>query len=185
MTTINFIGIDPSQRHTGLCLLTETGPSFYEISPKHDNILDCLDELANELSSYLAQNYGSDTTICVERQLSVGAKSSSLMFLFQMAVLSMIKHAHPMEEMRLIMPLPIQLKSYMIKVHGLDTSKKSTIVAGYKAATGQSGRISSHKVDAYYLARLGRDVSLGSWRYNKPSKEAKLFAGTILNGDTS
>jgi len=182
---VNFIGIDPSQRHTGLCLLTGTEPSFYEIKPTQDSLLESLEYLADEFASWLAQNWGDGDLICMERQLSVGGQSSSLMFCVQMLMLSCIKRHAPLEEMRLVLPLPIQLKSYLIKAHGIDTKNKSSIVAGFKEQTGWQGRISSHRVEAYYLACLGRDVSLGSWRYNIPTKETKLFAGTIVNGASS
>jgi len=99
-----------------------------------------------------------------------------------MVVLSCIKQHRPTQEMSLVMPLPIQLKSYITKMHGIDTTSKSSIVAGFKKQMDWSKRISSHKVDAYYLTRLAEDVLLGRWRYKLPSKETNLFAGTILNG---
>lgn len=179
---MNFIGIDPSQRHTGLCILRDSGPSFFEIQPTQDNILESMDYLADEFSSWLAQNCGSDDQICIERQLSMGGQSSSLMFLVQMVVLSCIKRHAPLEEMRLVMPLPIQLKSYITKMHGIDTKNKSNIVAGFKKQLGWTKRISSHRVEAYYLAKLAEDVLLGRWQYKIPSRETNLFEGTILNG---
>jgi len=115
----------------------------------------------------------------------VGGESSSLRFADQLLILGCIHHYAPHEEMRLVLPLPIQLKSYMTKVHGIDTKNKSSIVAGFKEQTGWKGRISSHKVEAYYLALLARDVSLGSWRYKVPQKETKLFAGIVVNGGIS
>jgi len=182
---VNFIGIDPSQRHTGLCLLAEAGPDFFEIKPTQDTLLESLEYLADEFASWLCQNWRTGDLICMERQLSVGGQSSSLMFTVQMLMLSCIKRHAPLQEMRLVMPMPIQLKSYLIRVHGIDTKNKSSIVAGFKEQTGWQGRISSHRVEAYYLALLAKDVSLGSWRYNIPTKEVKLFAGTIINGDAS
>jgi len=182
---VNFIGIDPSQRHTGLCLLEEAGPSFWEISPKHDNVLDCLDQTTDELASWLARNSGKDTLICIERQMSKGGQMAPLMYCVQMVVISTIKRHRPLMDLELVLPLPIQLKSYMTKIHGLDISSKSTIVAGFREKLSWEPRISSHKVDAYYLAQLAKDVFLGSWQYKLPSKEAKLFAGTVINGDSS
>ena len=182
---MNFIGIDPSQRHTGLCLVSDEGPSFYEIKPVHENVLDCLGQIADEFSSWLCRNYHTGDLICIERQLSTGGQMSALMFCVQMVILSSIKSHAPLESMRLVFPLPIQLKSYLMKVHGINTKNKSSIVAGFKKNTGWSKAISSHKVEAYYLAVMGKDVLLGSWRYNIPTKEAKLFAGTILNGDSN
>jgi len=55
---VNLIGIDPSQRHTGLCVLRDSEPSFFEIQPKQDSILECLEYLAEELSSFFARNSG-------------------------------------------------------------------------------------------------------------------------------
>lgn len=182
---MNFIGIDPSKRHTGLCLLVGTEPLFWEIRPKYDNVLDCLGQTSEELASWLCKNYRTNDLICMERQMSIGGQMAALMFCVQMGVLSTIKHYAPLEEMKLVMPLPIQLKSYMKKVHNLDITSKAAIVAGFKQKTGWEKRISSHKVDAYYLALLAKDVSLGSWQYKIPSKESKLFEGTILNGGCS
>jgi len=179
---VNYIGIDPSQRHTGLCILSDAGPSFFEIKPTHDNILECMDQLSDEFSSWLAKNYLSGDQICIERQLSMGGQMSSLMFLVQMVVLSCIKRHAPLEEMRLVMPLPIQLKSYITKMHGIETKSKSSIVAGFKKQLNWNERISSHRVEAYYLARLAKDVLLGRWQYKLPSRETNLFEGTILNG---
>lgn len=179
---MNFIGIDPSQRHTGLCLLTEAKSSFYEIQPTQDSLLGSLEYLAEEFRGWLAVNWKEGDLICMERQLSVGGQSSSLMFCVQMLILACIREVTKQEEMQLVLPLPIQLKSYLKKRHGIDTKNKSSIVAGFKEQTGWQWRISSHRVEAYYLACLGRDVSLGSWQYKIPTKEVRLFSGTILNG---
>jgi len=179
---VNFIGIDPSQRHTGLCVLRDSGPSFFEIQPKQDNILECMEYLAEEFSSFLAENSGIETMICVERQLSVGGQSSSLMFLVQMLILNCIKKHRPTQKMELVMPLPIQLKSYITKMHGIETKSKSSIVAGFRKQMDWQKRISSHRVEAYYLAKLAKDVLLGRWQYKLPSRETNLFEGTIING---
>jgi len=179
---VNYIGIDPSQRHTGLCILRDSGPSFFEIQPDQPDILECMDYLATEFRSWLRQNYHIGDQICIERQLSMGGQMSSLMFLVQMVVLNCIKRHAPLQEMRLVMPLPIQLKSYMTKMHGIESKKKSSIVAGFKKQQNWQQRISSHKVEAFYLAKLAEDVLLGRWQYKLPSRETNLFEGTIING---
>jgi hypothetical protein len=78
-----------------------------------------------------------------------------------------------------VMPLPKQLKSYLTKMHGIDTANKSSIVKHFKLTEGHPGRISSHLVEAYYLTRLAQDVLRGTWRYNLPSKELAPIPGPI------
>ena len=156
---------------------------LYQLDVKPEwgwDLLTSLNWIEDELTSFIEKHRDANTVICLERQLSVGGQSSSLMFSVQMSVL------RALQDMRLtdkvVMPLPTQLKSYIKKVHGVDPKSKSVIVSRMKELTGIQGRVSSHKADAYFLARAARDVMLGRWQYKIPSKEIQLFPGEILNG---
>jgi hypothetical protein len=122
----------------------------------------------------------------MEKQV-VGGHSSLLLFYVQMAILATIKGFMTVKPVEIVMPLPIQLHSYMKKMHGIDYASKSTIVAGFKrnhsSQSWAQKRISSHLVDAYYLARLGNHVRAGKWRYKLPSNEEPLVPWKIMNGD--
>lgn len=174
------VGIDPSQRHTGLCLLREAGPIFHEIKTEDQDVLTSAGTLRRELRTFLRENKAEKAIICMEKQLSVGGQSSTLLFHMQMNVLEVVKQFN--DDPTLIMPLPIQLISYIKKKHGGDTTSAGTIVAHFKNTTGWKGRISQHCVDGYYLARLGKDVLSGVWSYKLPSKEAPLHPWRTTNG---
>jgi len=180
------IGIDPSQRHTGLAsLCSGSVPVFHEIQPTTD-ILTSGRQIEQELTLFLSKEATPDTFYSVEKQLSVGGQSSSLMFYVQMVVLNTVGRfvqENFKKEPVFVMPLPIQLKSYMKKVHGFDISKPSTIVQSWKkkhsGAPWAQGRISQHKVDAFMVAELALDVMKGSFSYKKPQKEAPLIPWEI------
>lgn len=176
------LGIDPSQRHTGLCLLRETGPTFHEIQTEGLDVLSSAKKVKQELHDWLYQNCDPEhiEAFAPEKQLSVGGQSSSLMFFMQMAILEEIGNIR--QNPCLIMPLPIQLQSYVKKKYHAPVSGRD-YVDFFKKSTGYRGRISIHCVDAYYLAKLAQDVLGGSWRYKKPSKEADLTPWEITNGD--
>lgn len=81
--------------------------------------------------------------------------------------------------------MPIQLHSYIQKKFGISTKTKSSIVKGFKDLIKADPRlrVSQHCADAYFLARLAKDVIEGNWRYNLPSKESPLVPWKIINGD--
>lgn len=181
------IGIDPSQRHTGLAdVCPGSHPAFHEIKPTGD-MLSSARQIVAELEEFLEQNAHPSTLYAIEKQLSVGGQSSSLMFYMQMTVLDTIGR-FVVEKFQVkpvfVMPLPIQLKSYMKKAHGFNIAKPSTIVASFKkkydGAEWAQGRISQHKVDAFMVALLAMDVMEGDWSYPLPSKEAALIPWEIV-----
>lgn len=178
---MNLVGIDPGQRHTGLCLLTEAGPVFHEIRTGEEDVLTSLRTIRAELISWRMTHslHAGNTTFAMEKQLSVGGQSSSLMFAVQMTILDVIT---PSDGIKIVSPLPIQLVSYLKKVHNIDTTSASSIVKSFQTQLNWKKRISQHCVDAYYLARLAQDVLAGKWEYKLPSNEQKLFPGTTLNG---
>lgn len=177
---MEYVGIDPGQRHTGLCFLTEAGPEFHEIKPENEDILSCLTKVRADLTKWLYDKGSNPTLIAIERQLSVGGQSSSLLFAVQMTILDVVTRFSGMPA-TLVMPLPIQLQSYIKKRHGGDISSARATVEHFRQQLKWERRISQHCVDAYYLARLAKDVHEGTWEYKLPSKEAKLFPGVILN----
>lgn len=175
------IGIDPSQRHTGLCLLTKAGPVFHEIKTEDADVLTSAAILRKGLREFISGNNAATAAFALEKQLSVGGQSSSLQFHFQMMVLEVIKQAS--SNPTLIMPMPIQLQSYVRKQHGCTNPKGRTLVQHFQRTTGHNRRISEHCVDAFYLAKLGQDVLAGVWRYKLPEREAPLIPWRIRNGD--
>jgi len=181
------IGIDPSQRHTGLAeLCYGSTPVFHEIQPKGD-VLSSGRQIEAELDNFLANHAEPGTLYGIEKQLSVGGQTSSLMFYIQMVVLDTIGRFH-VEKFQVdpvfVMPLPVQLKSYMKKRHGFDTAKPSTIVQSFKEKYEKTpwanGRISQHKVDAFMVGQLALDVMEGSWSYPLPSRESALIPWKIV-----
>lgn len=177
---IEIVGIDPSQRHTGLCFLREAEPVFHEIKTEAQDVLTSAATLRKGLREFIKDNKAENAVIAMEKQLSVGGQSSTLLFHMQMNVFEVIKQLQ--SEPTLVLPLPIQLTSYIKKQHKGDTSSASSIVAHFKDTTGWKGRISQHCVDAYYLALLGRDVLSGVWSYKLPSNEAPLTPWRTTNG---
>jgi hypothetical protein len=186
---IRVLGIDPSQRHTGLCLLAGTQVVLDEIKPTADDILSSAEHLRAELKSYLDRR-DPDRQIriySIEKQLSVGGRSSSLLFYMQMTVLATVmEHVKGLDpEAILMMPLPIQLQSYIQKHHQFQGKTDLDLVSHFKRQTGEAGRISVHKVDAYYLAHFGRDVYTGRHGYRLPTREANLTPWKVTNGQHS
>lgn len=182
-----YLGIDPGLRHTGICVLKEeSSPLFHEV--KTDSGLDVLTTLhllRRGLIDFLWEKVTVPHSLIMtgmERQLSVGGQASSMMYAAQMTILEVL--CKDMAQKVLVFPLPIQLISYVKKVHGVDPTSASTMVKAYVKMTGHQGRISQHCVDAYFLARMAKDVYEGKWRYKLPSKEIAPFPGTILHGDS-
>jgi len=180
--TYQFLGIDPGLRHTGVCLLqTGADPLFYECKPYALNVLTACSELREGLGKFIQREVGPPVIVSVEKQLSVGAYSSSLMFHVQMAVYEVLELS--LCEFGLVAPLPVQLKSYMRKERGVDITNATSIVASFKESHPECTRISQHCVDAYYLAKLARDVLAGRWTYRLPSKEMALHPWEIIHDE--
>lgn len=179
------LGIDPSQRHTGLCLRDTTvsgAPRFYEIQPKEKELYASLKTLQEELSCFLkafVQPIPPDqVAICIEKQGYAGHSAQTL-FCAEMFIIDTIKTS--LGKMpKFLSPIPVQLESYLKKVEGLDICSKKSIVDGYKALHGQ-GRISSHLVEAFYLTKLAEAVLAKSWRYNLSSNEIPRYPWPTIN----
>lgn len=184
------VGIDPSQRHTGLCFMNRKDSSepslrFHEIKTDGLDVLSSKLKIYDDLHQWM-NNLDKEFPIkknvifAVEKQLSVGGHTSPLLFYIQMSILEVIKERD--SDPVLIMPLPIQLKSYMKRRHGVDITNATTIVRDFKMKNNFSGRISQHCVDGFYMALLGKDVFEGSHTYKLPSKEFRLTPWEIKNG---
>lgn len=173
-----FVGIDPSQRHTGVCVLD----SKLQVVEKYDivtgemTILDSAKHLRAEVSKlfkkYPHAIYG------IEKMMP-SARCGALLFYMQMVVLEELER----DTTRLLVHLlPIQLKSYMQRKHGFTPNNKTAIVNSAKALSGVKGRMSSHQADAYFLARACEDVAAGRYEYALSKVELKLFSWSVLNG---
>jgi hypothetical protein len=178
---MKFVGIDPSLRHTGLCLREGAEFLFDEIKTEGEDVLTASKTIRARFRDFIKKNNAQDAVFCQEKQLSVGGQSSSLMFHCQMNMLEVIKEQG--QNPKLVMPLPIQLQSYVKKRHGAPAADGRPYVEHFKRTMYRPQRISIHCVDAYYLTRLGEDVIEGTWRYPLPSNEQALIPWGILNGD--
>lgn len=177
---IKILGIDPGLRHTGACLLTEAGFSLFQIDSAQTDWVSASNNLRLKFRSLLAME--KPDVICMERQLSVGAQSSALLYHVQMVLLGVIAEDRP--NIPIAMPLPGQLRSYVQKRLGAKPASDSALVQTFKEATNTQGRVSIHKVDAYYLCKAGLEVFAGTWYYKKPSNEKEPLPWSTTNGRT-
>lgn len=180
--TTDILGVDPSQRHTGLCLLRGAEPIFHEIKTGKEDVLTSARTVRREFRAFVHEHQCQDAALCIERQLVMGGQSSSLMFHMQMNLMEAVKQlwGHPQQ---LMMPLPNQLQSYLYHRHKIPTSASDgAIVKFFKEHTGRNKRISIHCVDAYFLAQLGREVLKGDWKYKQPSKEPAQIPWRLIDG---
>lgn len=182
---MKILGIDPSERHTGLALL-EKGrrPIFAEITTGTLCTIEAISLIRTDLSRFWTENIDVEDELClsVEKQLPVGGQSSALLFYVYMTVLE-VAYTVGSGNFHFVSPLPNQLKAYIRDVHGIDAhGHKSSIVQGWQKKYNYQKRISSHRVEAWFLARLARDVLEGRWTYKLPSKEAPLVPWRTTNG---
>ena len=179
--TTKLVGIDPSQRHIGLCLRSGTEVIFRQVNPKAKDILTCGQELYEGVLQFIVDHDACQADFAIERQLSVGAQSSSLMYHMQMKTLEVLYTVRA-KRGAIVMPLPVQLQSYVYHKHGLKPSKKATpYVDLYRDLTGDQRRLSIHCVDAYFLTELAREVKAGTWEYKLPYRETALHPWGIQN----
>lgn len=167
------LGIDPSKRHTGLCLIkASTGQAmFRELKTKDVDIFTACQQLKRDFQFTLLEWIGlDDFTVGFERQIS---SLSAHQFYVQMQLFSVLHEWWGRHTPRIILPLPSQFRSYMRKVHAVDITRKSTTVASFRKQLNYTKRISSHCVEAYYLARMANDCYEGKWWF-KTSKELPI-----------
>lgn len=179
------LGIDPSLRHTGLCLLSEGTIHFIfrEIKSTQPSMLLAVQEIRRGVRQFLLDH---DALGCrcfsIEKQLSVGGHTSSTQFYVQMAVLETVRVLLAGDEPVLIMPMPVQLRSYVQKVEKAPAYGGRSYVDFFREKYNHPQRISEHCVDAFFLAKLALDVTSKRWYYKLPEKEAPLHPWRTHNG---
>lgn len=184
MAEIFYLGIDPSLRHTGLAVTDVNGKplSFHEIKTGDLPWLESIQKLRKEFREYLTKFPKGSVIYSPEKQLSVGAGSSSLLFAVQIVILEEIALREDNKPLGFTFPLPIQIQSYAKKVMLLPIKPNSATVSTAKVKYGLKGRISIHKIDALIAAKLSRDVYNGEWSYNAPSREPQITPWEINYG---
>ena len=174
------VGIDPALRHVGLAVVEDgKEPVFHEIKAKGD-VLTAAAVVQRGLLEFFGF-HGPFDLWCIEKQLSVGGRSSALMFYMQMLTARCIERID--RNPRMVAPLPVQLQSYIRKRHGIPADPASQMVRGFQEQFNYQRRISQHCVDAFFLTELGKDVLAGEWYYKPPSKEQPLFPWEIEHGN--
>jgi hypothetical protein len=158
---------------------------FHEIYTEGLSTLLAIRKIRGEFEAFCLMQLSRDEEVCfsIEKQLSVGGQSSSLLFHVYMSVLDVVYTMDERQKFHFVSPLPVQLKSYIKKRLGLTPDPDSRLVREWKEKYRYQPRISAHRVEAWCLARLARDVLEGSWQYKLPSKEAPLVPWKTINGD--
>ncbi len=199
-----YIGVDPSLRHTGLCLIRGAeDPVFSQIDTKKLDLTSSIQQIQMDLTFFLDEELGYPTKEqqiywCIEKQIPVGASMSSMMYTIQAVILSTIydwyRNNWPKKyldagiegrDLKFIMPAPSQLRKYLRDVHEAPVKKAKDTKAFFIEQTGYKGVISEHKIDAYYMAKLGQDVIAGNFSYPMnvgKKKTTPLLPWAILNG---
>jgi hypothetical protein len=187
------LGVDPSQRNTGLCLLPANGsPEFLEI--KTDTKEETLDVLSSgrmvhdDVLKFMAASSEQIVAIGMEKQLSIGGHMSALQFFMQMKVLEAIQEYGklfdpPGTRPAFVFPLPVQVKSYYVKRFGGKAKEATLLSRDYVKSLLGRKRISKHLCDAYFLAVIAGQVLNKRWSYKLPGKEARLIPWEVENGE--
>jgi len=191
-----YLGIDPSKRHTGLALSKDevSLPVLREIAPTERDLLTSVRSLRIDLYSFMKEHAEGTTelVIGIEKQ-GMGGESAVMLFNVQMAIFETLGKFCP--DIKVIWPLPGQLKSYLKRLHAVDISSKTSIVRSWADTHGRlfpKKRYSSHLVEAYYMMRAAKDVQGGKWSYRPTSNEDpttlipfKVDYGVEFNGRVS
>lgn len=186
------VGVDPSQRHTGLCLMDETlstVPVFYEIQTRGSDLLTSIQKIRKEFTNWLDENTELDDVVFSMEKMPSGARGHQVLLPVQLALFEVVQSRYLLQQPLLVNPLPVQLKSYMwhrFKIKS-QTANKSEIVKAFRDQFGNAygvGRISSHCVEAFFLTKMAVEVLQHTWSYNKPEKELRLHPWEVLYGAT-
>lgn len=167
---MRILGLDPGQRHVGVCI-REGADSFYcQVDTSTEPVVESTFLIEEGLARVVceAKRTGPIEVVCLERQISTGAKASALMFCMMITALRVLRKELP--DAKMVMPLPIQLMSYM-KKRGVPTANASSIVRHHRETEAPSKRLSQHQVDAFYLTKAAEEVILGTWEYKLPTTE--------------
>lgn len=183
------VGVDPSQRHTGLALLDDKfefeAPLFFEIETRGTDLLTSVQRIRREFAKWVAENTMKDDVVFSMEKMVASGYSSQLLFYVQMTLFEVIQSCYVKTSPILVNPLPVQLKSYIKKRYQIDVGKKSWIVDGFKEkcqVDWRERRISSHLVEAYFLARMGIEVLEHRWEYTRPQRELLLVPWEVNYG---
>jgi len=182
------VGIDPSLRRTGICWLRGGKvEGFKEIQPKQPDLLSSFYHIEGSLLDLMWEwrtHEDEPPLFGIEKQLSVGGHTSSLMFAVQMLVLRVIRSTF--SDVYLVHPLPVQLKSYIKKRSGIKGKATASEIVRAALATDDfsnfSGRISQHVADAYFLAKAAEEALAGTWVYNLSRKEIPIHPWGLIGG---
>jgi len=183
------IGIDPGQRNLGICVLSGALPriklftNLRSSKPILESAIHLEESLRKILQNVMREEgrLEAQVSVTIERQLS-GGYTSPLMFYMQMKILEIVRKELP--KATLIMPFPVQLRSFMLKIlkfQGIST--KRAVVHQVKERTGWGSRLSSHEADAYCLAKLGEACLEGNFSFAKPSREFSLCEKELFYGN--
>lgn len=183
---MKYIGIDPSLRHTGLCLLEYDGKKFKyytsEVETSED-ILTSAKKLRAEVRLWLRGTSEVDEVIFGMEKMPASTITSPLLFYVQMILMEEVEDRFLNKEPQMIHPLPVQLKAYLRDMWGVDLSKgKTGIVQRFKTLTGFAKRISQHRVEAYFLAHMARHVSIGEFQLKLSERELPLTPWRMMGG---
>lgn len=191
-TTDLVIGIDPSLRHTGLCLDRGTEPPVYhEIKTGRAPVVEAMGDIRRSLASWFReQGVDREPAIwAVERQLAQGDVNGWLMMLAQVAVCEAILE-EAVGAVQMVAPYPNQLKAYISRIHGVKTDSKTQIRLGQReimrrrSQSGEAPLVSSHKAEAWFLTQMARDVLAGRWSYMQSPVKVRVFPWPIVRGGT-
>lgn len=179
------IGCDPSIRHTGLCFLRGAeAPVYHEIQTGKLDVTEANRELRLQMEGFL-QDY-TDTAkdfelvLGIERQMAQAAVNGWLMMVSMVAVCEAVQDRFP--EVRLVAPYPNQLKAYISGRYRVKTGTKTQIRNGHRKLNGGK-LVSSHKAEAWFLAKMAGDVLAGNWSYNQSPTKPDVFPWPIMRGE--
>jgi len=160
---------------------------FNEIQPKEPDLLSSFSNIEGHLHDLFWDwrvNEDEPPLFGVEKQLSIGGHTSSLMFAVQMLVLRVIKTNFP--DVFIAHPLPVQLKSYIKKRSTITGKATASEIVRAALATDDfsnfTGRISQHVADAYFLAKLAEEALEGTFVYNLSRKEIPIHPWKLIGG---
>lgn len=172
------VGIDPSQRNTGVCVTDSKLKILesFDIKTTTEPLLESIQAIRKGLE-VLMRKYP-DALYVAEKQMP-SAKAGHHLFCVQMA---MLEEMSKWTRCRLAHPLPIQLRSFMKSEVGKVPETKSETVQNAKLLSSFKGRMSSHMADAYFLCRLGAAVKDGRYKYKLSQVELPLISWRVEGG---
>ena len=186
---MQFIGVDPALRHTGVCLRRAGVPQelFEAKTNTRRSILDSGESVVKQLNGFWTENLdpGVMTVAGIERQMLQGIRYTGLQFYAQMLVMQTLKEffekASALKHLYFVAPMPVQLKAYMTHLTGKQFRSKTPVVeAALERYFGKRVRLSSHVAESMFLAEMAQDVWSGKWTYTRPRKEISLCTLPIL-----